>query len=569
MNNFLLKHCVSCQFHCLISILHVLIYLLQNDHVEQEHPSGASISTARNSSLHRTSNAEFASHNIETEKKIQICLFDALFADNCTLSCSDGHGKAEKDLHSMENPSTDVATAYSKDASSAEVPYTAVQALSHSLQVPLTASYSVQCADTNVTEREKSVVDNPLAGTAAACVEDLSLGFFGTCADIFVPVTHTETPFTAVQATHTEIAFTDFVPVQCIESCVPEKETHTMDNLLARAAAAFVEDLTFGSFGVCTDIPVAVTHTETPSTAVQATHADLALTTSYPSQFAENFVDERAKSVADNSLVRAATTSEEDCPEFFGACADTSVPVTSAETPDVTRPTQVILQTPLCLFLSGPELCAASLTHARGFVQIHGIVLLRRHLLLVGGPLLEVGVAPTVALAFEKATQASSYVCLSCQSRFNLMISAAQCDCREKARSNRCKLALAETFNYVFSQRSLSTPTDFAFLSLKDLGSLSLASSFSFVSTQPSLRLRLLSSKAGRQERDKATVSGNVDVIKLDNGAVYQCNLCQSLYSALIACSVCECMICAECGRVRPVHVEYFNNPGHLCNCPS
>ena len=142
----------------------------------------------------------------------------------------------------------------------------------------------------------------------------------------------------------------------------------------------------------------------------------------------------------DNPRVWAATAClENSFQEHFDPCADVSV-----------RATHVTLQTPLCQFLLVSELCAAAMTQARSFVQLHELVLLRRHLSTVGDFLPEFQVAPTVALSFKEETQVNSYVYLSRRSRFNLKTVASQCDCRKVEHSNRCRLALADTFNYVF-----------------------------------------------------------------------------------------------------------------------
>jgi hypothetical protein len=36
----------------------------------------------------------------------------------------------------------------------------------------------------------------------------------------------------------------------------------------------------------------------------------------------------------------------------------------------------------------------------------------------------------------------------------------------------------------------------------------------------------------------------------------------------VISCSVCVCMLCDTCQRVKPRNLAWFNNHRHVCTCP-
>jgi hypothetical protein len=119
----------------------------------------------------------------------------------------------------------------------------------------------------------------------------------------------------------------------------------------------------------------------------------------------------------------------------------------------------------------------------------------------------------------------------------------------------------------VFTHRDLHASLDYALLSSIDIQSISALSIRWFVSLQPALRVRRWQATA-RATDSKATLFGNVDLVKFDKGILYKCNLCYRLYAAAISCSVCICVLCDTCLRVKPRNLAWFNNHRHVCTCP-
>jgi hypothetical protein len=119
----------------------------------------------------------------------------------------------------------------------------------------------------------------------------------------------------------------------------------------------------------------------------------------------------------------------------------------------------------------------------------------------------------------------------------------------------------------VFTRRNLHASSDYAFLSSMDIQSLSALSVLWFVSLQPVLRVRRWQAVAKATD-SKATLFGNVDLVKFDKGVVYKCNLCNRLYAAMVPRTVCTCVLCDTCHRVKPKNLAWFNNRRHVCECP-
>ena len=122
-------------------------------------------------------------------------------------------------------------------------------------------------------------------------------------------------------------------------------------------------------------------------------------------------------------------------------------------------------------------------------------------------------------------------------------------------------------FFEVFTHRILEASPEYAFLAPQDMRSVSALSLQWFVSLQPALRVRRWRAVAGAAD-SKATLFGNVDLIKFDKGVVYKCNLCYRLYAVVVPGAVCACLLCDTCHRVKPRNVAWFNNQTYVCKCP-
>ena len=80
-------------------------------------------------------------------------------------------------------------------------------------------------------------------------------------------------------------------------------------------------------------------------------------------------------------------------------------------------------------FLSVSDLCSSSATSLSGFVRLQTILSLKRHLILAGTELLDVPIAPLVALNFDLSSCESNYICLGCSSSFIMLSPAMKCSC--------------------------------------------------------------------------------------------------------------------------------------------
>ena len=123
------------------------------------------------------------------------------------------------------------------------------------------------------------------------------------------------------------------------------------------------------------------------------------------------------------------------------------------------------------------------------------------------------------------------------------------------------------SFFEVFAHRTLETSPEYVFLVPQDMRSFSALSLRWFVSLQPALRVRRWQA-VSRATDFKATLLGNVDLVKFDKGVVYKCNLCCRHYAVVVLCTVCPCMFCDTCHRVQPRYLPHFNNQSFVCLCP-
>ena len=165
--------------------------------------------------------------------------------------------------------------------------------------------------------------------------------------------------------------------------------------------------------------------------------------------------------------------------------------------------------------------------------------------------------------------QETRHLCTSCKSIFLTHTQASLCDCVLRRRSpivSKYKSLLAEAFNYAFFVGQLpEAALNWCFLTNTDLKALNSASANYFHFVQPTLRLRCLQASNNALE-EKRFLSGNLEVIAVRNGAVYNCSYCSTKYLTRLPCLICGCMLCGRCEQVLPIYMHHFNT-STKCEC--
>ena len=221
------------------------------------------------------------------------------------------------------------------------------------------------------------------------------------------------------------------------------------------------------------------------------------------------------------------------------------------------------LRVPICNFLTVFDLYQITLVCGDNFMSYQNILTIRRHLLLAPS-LSAVTIATSLKLIFRHDMQASLYVCKTCGAGYSSQRTATLCECRFQ-QSEHYRRLLADAFNYTLVGKFVEVSPQWPLLGTKELKALSCASACHFCLMQPALRVRRLQGNAATS-RVKVALRNNLEVIAVDNGAVYKCALCDTMYLTQVPCSVCSCTICGRCDKVLPDHWHLYDTPTK-CTC--